>query len=185
MEQIKSLKNHLLIAMPQMDDPWFAGSVTYLCEHNADGAMGIVLNKLMPVVFHDICEQLEIPRLPLIEPPIYAGGPVSQENGFILHRQQGNWGSTLNITERAHLTTSKDILRAIAAGDGPKDYRLALGYAGWEAEQLNDEILANSWLTVEATDALLFETPMDDIYDSALSLLGISAEFLSTDAGHA
>jgi putative transcriptional regulator len=185
MEQIKSLKNHLLIAMPQLEDSWFAGTVTYLCEHNHDGAMGIVLNKPMPVMFRDICEQLEISRLPLIDPQIYAGGPVSPENGFILHRQQGNWGSTLNITEQSHLTSSKDILRAIAGGSGPRDYRLSLGYAGWDADQLDAELRDNSWLTVEASGELLFDTPVEDIYDAALSLLGISAEFLSSDAGHA
>lgn len=185
MEQLNSLKNHLLIAMPQLEDSWFAGSVTYLCEHNEDGAMGIVLNKPMPVTFSEICEQLDIPRLPGVDPKILAGGPVSIENGFILHRQQGNWGATLNITEQAHLTSSKDILKAIAAGSGPKDFHLALGYAGWDAEQLDAEIRSNSWLTVEATEQLLFDTPMDELYAAALALLGISAEFLSSDSGHA
>ena len=185
MQQLNSLKNHLLIAMPQLEDSWFAGTVTYLCEHNADGAMGIVLNKPLPVTFHEICEQLEITRLAGIDPEIYAGGPVSQEHGFILHRQQGNWGATLNVTEQAHLTSSKDILKAIAAGSGPQDFRLTLGYAGWDAQQLDEEILANSWLTIEATEHLLFEVPHDELYQAALSQLGVSAEFLSSDAGHA
>jgi len=185
MEQLKSLKHHLLIAMPQLEDSWFGGTVTYLVEHNEDGAMGIVLNRKMPVTFDEICEQLDIPRLPGVSPEILSGGPVSPENGFILHRQQGHWTSTLNVTELSHLTTSKDILKAIAAGDGPKDFHLSLGYAGWDAKQLDEEIRSNSWLTVEATDEILFDTPMEDIYNKSLAALGISAEFLSGDAGHA
>lgn len=185
MQQLNSLKNHLLIAMPALGDDWFAGSVTYLCEHNDEGAMGIVLNKPLAVTFHDICEQLEIPRMAGVDPQILSGGPVSPEAGFILHRQQGNWGSTLNITEQAHLTSSKDILKAIAGGSGPRDYRLALGYAGWDADQLDEEIRANSWLTLEASGELLFETHPEDLYNAALAKLGISPEFLSSDAGHA
>lgn len=185
MQPINSLKNHLLIAMPSLDDSFFAKTVTYLCEHSEEGAMGIVLNRTVPVHLSDICEQLEIPRLANIDPAIYAGGPVSQEHGFILHREQGNWSSTLNITEQTHLTSSKDILTAIASDSGPKHFKLALGYAGWDANQLEQEILANSWLTVEATPELLFETDNADLYTAALAQLGISAEFLSSDAGHA
>ena len=185
MQQLNSLKHHLLIAMPQLGDDWFAGTVTYLCEHTDEGAMGIVLNKPLAVTFDEICEQLEIPRLPGIEPQILAGGPVSPEAGFILHCQQGNWGSTLNITEQTHLTSSKDILKAIAAGSGPRDYRMALGYAGWDADQLDAEIRTNSWLTLEASQDLLFGTHPEDLYNAALARLGISAEFLSSDAGHA
>ncbi len=185
MQELNSLKNHLLIAMPQLEDSWFAGTVTYLCEHNTDGAMGLVLNKTLPVHFDEICEQLDIPRVTGIDPDIYAGGPVSPEHGFILHRQQGNWGGTLNVTEQTHLTSSKDILKAIAAGSGPRHFRLALGYAGWDAGQLEAELLANSWLTVEATPELLFDTAPEQIYHAALQLLGVSPEFLSSDAGHA
>lgn len=185
MQQLDSLKNHLLIAMPQLDDSWFEGTVTYLCEHNEEGAMGLVLNKPVKVSLDEICQQLEIERVPGVDPAILAGGPVSLEHGFILHRQQGNWDSTLNINEQTHLTSSKDILKAIAAGEGPKDYRMALGYAGWDAQQLDDELKANSWLTVEASNELLFDTLPKDLYRSALKQLGISPEFLSADAGHA
>lgn len=185
MQELNSLKNHLLIAMPQLGDSWFAGTVTYLCEHNADGAMGLVLNKTLPVHFSDICEQLDIPRMTGIDPEIHAGGPVSPEHGFILHRQQGNWGGTLNVTEQTHLTSSKDILKAIAAGSGPRHFRLALGYAGWDAGQLEAELLTNSWLTVEATPELLFDTAPERMYHAALQRLGVSPEFLSSDAGHA
>jgi putative transcriptional regulator len=185
MQQLQSLKNHLLIAMPQLGDSWFEGTVTYLCEHNEEGAMGLVLNKPLKVSLDDICQQLDIDRLPGIDPAILAGGPVSREHGFILHRQQGQWDSTLNVEEEAHLTSSKDILKAIAAGDGPRNYRMALGYAGWDAQQLDEELKQNSWLTVEASSELLFATQPEDLYRSALNQLGISPEFLSSDAGHA
>ena len=118
-------------------------------------------------------------------PPVFQGGPVSQEHGFILHKEAGSWSSSLQIASNSHLTSSKDILSAIAAGSGPKHYRLALGYAGWDAQQLDEEIRDNAWLTVEADDDLLFDTPSDELYDKALAKLGVSSEFLSTDAGHA
>lgn len=185
MQQLHSLKHQLLIAMPQMEESWFAGTVTYLCEHNSDGAMGLVLNKALPLHFSDICEQLDIPRVTGVDPVILAGGPVSLETGFILHQEQGHWRSTLNITEQSHLTSSKDIVHAIAAGSGPRHFRMALGYAGWDKQQLDEELKANAWLTVEATPELLFHTPISELYDAALAQLGISAEFLSSDAGHA
>ena len=185
MKELSSLKNHLLIAMPALSDSWFAGSVTYLCEHSPEGAMGIVLTKPLDFTFADICEQLTIERLEHIHPLILDGGPVSQEQGFILHREQGNWGSTMSVTEQTHLTSSKDILRAIASGRGPHDYRLALGYAGWSAGQLDQELLDNAWLTLEATPDLLFGQDYRDLYDIALAKLGISPEFLSGEAGHA
>ena len=185
MKEIKSLRNHLLIAMPQLEDTWFAGTVTYMCEHNQDGAMGVVLNRPLDLDFAEVCDQLEIPRLPSVNAEILCGGPVSQENGFILHREQGNWESTLNVTEQAHLTSSKDILEAIATGAGPRHYLLGLGYAGWSAQQLDKELRENSWITLEATPELIFGTDIHDLYNIALSTLGISAEFLSSDAGHA
>lgn len=185
MQQLNSLKNHFLIAMPSLNEDWFAGCVIYLCDHNDEGAMGLVLNRVMPVTFHDVCEQLDIERKPGIQPVVQCGGPVSPETGFILHREPGNWSSTLSIGQYCHLTSSKDILRAIAAGEGPESFHLALGYAGWDAEQLDSELLNNAWLTVEADEELLFYTPTQTLYDKALHRLGVSAEFLSQDAGHA
>lgn len=185
MEQLKSLRNHLLIAMPQLHDSWFAGTVTYLCEHNEEGAMGLVLNRPLPVTFDDICDQLEIPLLMGIHPQIYNGGPVSPEHGFILHQEQGSWNATLNITEQVHLTSSRDILASIASACGPRHYRLALGYAGWSEGQLDKEILENSWLTVPADADLLFNTDADKLYQTALQRLGVSLEFLSSHSGHA
>jgi putative transcriptional regulator len=185
MQQLNTLRHQLLIAMPGLHQDWFAGSVVYLCEHGDDGAMGLVLNRVMPVTFHDICEQLEIERQPGVQPAVLCGGPVSPETGFILHREPGNWTSTLSIGQHCHLTSSKDILRAIADGTGPESFHLALGYAGWDAEQLERELRDNAWLTVEADDELLFRTPTQVLYDRALQRLGISAEFLSQEAGHA
>lgn len=185
MQTLQSLKNQLLLAMPSLEGSYFAGSVIYLCEHNQEGAMGLVLNRTLPITFDHICEQLELPLLTGILPDVLAGGPVSLEHGFVLHREQGNWGGTLHVTEDAHLTSSKDILRAIASGGGPRHYRVALGYSGWSAGQLEDELRSNSWLTVEANADLVFETTPDELYAKALAKLGVSLEFLSGDAGHA
>ena len=185
MLELNSLRNHLLIAMPGLDGSWFGGTVTYLCEHNADGAMGLVLNKPSSIEFSDICEQLDIDRRSHIAPTILQGGPVSPEQGFILHEETGDWGATMNITERAHLTSSQDILRAIAQGTGPQNYSLGLGYAGWSTGQLDEELRENAWLTLEATPDLLFRLDQRDLYDVALSKLGVSAEFLSDESGHA
>ena len=134
MLELNSLRNHLLIAMPGLDGSWFGGTVTYLCEHNADGAMGLVLNKPSSIEFSDICEQLDIDRRSHIAPTILQGGPVSPEQGFILHEETGDWGATMNITERTHLTSSQDILRAIALGARGtlvgRPFLYALGAAG-------------------------------------------------------
>jgi len=185
MLELNSLRNHLLIAMPALEGSWFGGTVIYLCEHNQEGAMGLVLNKPSGFEFSDICEQLDIEQRDHIHPLIMQGGPVSPEQGFILHQETGDWGATMHITETAHLTSSKDILRAIAQGTGPQNYVLGLGYAGWSEGQLDDELRENSWLTLEATNELLFGLDHRDIYDVALSKLGISAEFLSDEAGQA
>ena len=137
MKQLSSLRNHLLIAMPSLKNSWFEGSVTYLCEHNNEGALGLILNKPSDFTFADVCEQLNIGCREHIAPIMMSGGPVNPEQGFILHREAGDWGATMNITEESHLTSSKDILTAIARGTGPQNYRLGLGYAGWSAGQLD------------------------------------------------
>ncbi|WP_221793802.1 YqgE/AlgH family protein [Oceanobacter mangrovi] len=185
MRQLSSLKNQLLIAMPQLQDSWFEGTVTYLCEHDEHGAMGLVLNKPTNIDFAQVCDQLDIFRQPQINPAMLSGGPVSSEQGFILHNQQTDYQATLTVSPIARLTSSKDILVAIGKGEGPLAYRLALGYAGWSAGQLDEEILANSWLNVEADEELLFHTPTDQLYQTALARLGVSAAMLSDQAGHA
>ena len=185
MEHLHSLRNHLLIAMPQLRDSWFEGTVTYLCEHNEEGAMGLVLNRDLPVTFEEVCEQLDITLLSGVNPAVMNGGPVSPEQGFILHQEQGIWGATLSVNEQVHLSSSRDILAAIAAANGPRHYRLALGYAGWSGGQLDREILENSWLTVPADTELLFNTPPEQLYKAALARLGISSSALNSFSGHA
>lgn len=185
MQQIHNLKHHLLIAMPQLNDSWFEGAVIYLCEYNDEGAMGLALNQVLDVEFSDICQQLSLPCMASVQPAILSGGPVSQEHGFILHRQLGDWQSSMSIAADAHLTSSKDILEAIAVGEGPQHYRIALGYSGWSAGQLDEELRSNSWLTLEATPELIYETAAEDLYAQALAKLGVSPEFLSAQSGRA
>ncbi|HBS43232.1 MAG TPA: YqgE/AlgH family protein [Oceanospirillales bacterium] len=186
MEELRNLKNHLLIAMPALEDSWFAGTVTYLCEHNADGAMGIVLSKPSPHRFSEVCEQLGIDGFPGHEPVVLQGGPVQPEQGFILHRDNGqHWGSTMAVTDEISLSSSRDILEAIASASGPDEYRFALGYAGWGADQLEHELTDNAWLTLPATPELVFGTTAETIHSEALKRFGISVANLSHEAGHA
>lgn len=185
MKQLTSLRNQLLIAMPQLHDSFFEDTVIYLCDHDAEGAMGLVLNKALDIDFARVCEQLEIFRHDHINPIMMAGGPVGSEQGFILHREPGRWQATRVFDSFAHLTTSKDILDAIGKGEGPTEYRLALGYSGWSAGQLDEEILANSWLNVEPDAELLYRTAPQDLYQAALAKLGVSPMTLSDQSGHA
>ena len=182
------LKHQFLIAMPHMADPNFAHSLTYIVEHTANGAMGLVVNRPQELNLADILEQLR----PEIDPParyqgvpIYIGGPVQTDRGFVLHRPVGGWQSTLAITDELGLTTSKDVLLAVGDGGGPEQVFVTLGYAGWEAGQLEKEIAQNSWLTVEADPKIIFDLPADERYDAALALLGIDFAMLSEEAGHA
>lgn len=183
MQHIHNLKNHFLIAMPKLEGSVFARCVIYLCEYNADGAMGLILTRPLDVAFSDICEQLELPSLPSVNPLILEGGPVSLEHGFILHREQGSWKSSLAIAEDVYLTSSGDVLEAIAVGSGPRYYRIALGYAGWSAGQLDAELRDNTWLTLEATPELVFDTPAEQLYEAALATLGVSLELLMGESG--
>lgn len=185
MQQINSLKNHLLIAMPQLDGGWFEGTVTYLCEHSDEGAMGLVLNRPSNIAFEEICEQLELNRLPQVTPEIYLGGPVTPEHGFILHQPSGQWDSSINVTQDVQLTSSQDILKAIATGSGPRHFRMTLGYAGWSQGQLDQELRDNAWLTLEANVEMLFHTDTDALYQTALNALGVDKHFLSQEGGRA
>ena len=185
MQHIHSLKNHFLIAMPHMQDSYFAGSVIYLCEYDNTGALGLVLNKPMQVGLDEICRQLRIRHTETVLPTIYSGGPVKPENGFILHHDNSRWRNTLEVEEGIHLTSSKDILEAIAVEGGPQYFRLALGYAGWEEGQLDQELIDNVWLTVPATPELLFHTEPQALYAACLGALGLSIESLGGDFGRA
>lgn len=182
-----SLRNHLLIAMPSLEDPNFFHTVTYICEHNDEGAMGIVINRPTDITLAELLAQLEITPEPELDvtTSVFEGGPVHHEHGFLLHTPIGNWSASLPITEQIALTTSKDILEAIAQGAGPDRYLLALGYAGWGAGQLEEELAANAWLSGPASLALLFDTPVEKRWEEAAALLGVDLHLLSSDTGHA
>ncbi len=181
------LVNQFLIAMPAMDDPNFAQTVTLVCEHSERGALGIVINRTLPMTLGEVFEQLSLDstRSRVNDQPVLRGGPVQTERGFVLHSPAGKYESSLPFSDRMHLTTSRDILDALAAGEGPDSAVIALGYAGWEAGQLEDEMARNAWLTVDADERVLFGTPIEQRWSAAARLLGIELVSLSSDAGHA
>jgi putative transcriptional regulator len=186
-ESSANFSQHFLIAMPAMADPNFAHTLTFVCEHNKDGALGIVVNRPTEMTLSALFEQIEIPLAndDIKKAPVHFGGPVQIDRGFVLHRPLGNWQSTLAITDDVGLTTSKDVLEALARGEGPRDVLVSLGYAGWSAGQLEQEISQNAWLTVRADPAVMFELPADRRLPAAMSLLGIDFSRLSDDVGHA
>lgn len=186
--QKQSFQNHLLIAMPSLDDPYFSRTVTYICEHNEHGAMGIVVNQPVGMNLKELLAQTDGDAVVLeqkAEDIILAGGPVSQDRGFILHTNQAGWSSSMALTSEIMVTTSKDILPALGDGSGPDKALIALGYAGWTAGQLEQEIQTNSWLTVEADLELLFDVPIHKKWQTAVQKLGIDIWQLGPDVGHA
>jgi putative transcriptional regulator len=182
-----NLTHHFLIAMPAMADPHFAHTLTFVCEHNEDGALGIVVNRPIEMTLSALFEQIEVelPDTALGRSPVLYGGPVQMDRGFVLHRPLGNWQSTLAVSDDLGLTTSKDVLEALARGEGPRDVLVSLGYAGWSAGQLEQELAQNAWLTVDADAAVLFDVPPDRRLPAAMSRLGIDFSRLSECAGHA
>lgn len=180
-------RHSLLIAMPSLQDGFFDRSVVYVCAHSAAGAMGIVINQSMPDIgFGELLAQLKVPQSPLIaEPIVHFGGPVETGRGFVLHSTDFMREDTVRITDDLCITGTVDILQAIASGRGPQRSIFALGYAGWSAGQLEEEIQANAWLTVPADDDLIFSTALDNKWEKALSRLGIDPLTLSIEAGHA
>ena len=181
-----SFKNHFLISMPHLDDPHFEHTVIYLCEHNHDGAMGVIINRPSSIDFSELADHLGIqvanPRL--ASELIYTGGPVEAERGFILHSAEKSWGNTLKITDEVSLSASLETLENIAEGKGPKDFRVTLGCAGWDGGQLEEEIANNDWLVCEADLDVLFHTPSDMQFTAATQVLGIDMTRLSPDIGH-
>ncbi len=172
--------------MPNLHDPYFYQSVTLICEHNEQGAMGIVINQPMGIPFRELLTQLEINYSPeLAEPSILMGGPVHEQAGFILHTAEGQWESSIRINDFLSLTSSKDILTAMGAGKGPKKANLLLGYAGWGAGQLEDEIISNSWLTAPVTNEILFDIPAEKRWSAAAKSIGVDLSKLSSETGHA
>ncbi|MGQ9659507.1 MAG: YqgE/AlgH family protein [Thermochromatium sp.] len=182
-----SLTNHLLIAMPGLQDPNFARTVTYICEHSEHGAMGIVINRPLEVRLGALLNQLEIPvQHPGVDAiPIYQGGPVQTDRGFVLHTAGYNYDSTLNITPDISVTTSRDILEAIARGEGPDQVLIALGYAGWGSGQLEWEMSANAWLNGPASNEIIFRLKPSARWMAAAQLLGVDLNLMSGEAGHA
>ncbi len=181
------LTNHFLIAMPAMQDPNFHQTVTYICQHNEEGALGIVINRTIDLTVGDVFTQMKITGTASAQTksPVHYGGPVQMERGFILHEGIGDWDSTLEINGQTGLTTSRDILEAMANDAGPARAILALGYAGWGAGQLEREISENAWLNGPADNELIFTTPVEERWSRAAGLLGVDLSLLSTDAGHA
>lgn len=181
------LTSHFLIAMPAMADPRFARTLTLVCEHNDNGALGIVVNRLTDLNLHGLLAQIKIsPEVDHFkEVPVHFGGPVQVDRGFVLHRPVGVWQSTLGVGENIGLTTSKDILEAVARGNGPEQILVTLGYAGWAPGQLENELAQNAWLTVPAQENILFDLPVDERLPAAMQLLGVDYANLSDVAGHA
>ena len=182
-----SLRDHFLLAMPGLTEGIFSHSITYICEHGESGAMGIVINQPLELSVGEIFEHLQIsPSQDVSETPVMAGGPVQIDHGFVLHRRcDTHWEASLKVTPEITLTTSRDILRAIANEYGPEDHLIALGYAGWAAGQLEQELAENSWLTLPADSDIIFSTPSDQRLSAAAAQLGIDMNLISGEAGHA
>jgi len=187
MEMQESLCNQLLIAMPGMADPNFNSTVTLICEHNTEGALGIVINRPMDMNLGGLFEQLDVPSpdRSMIDFPVVSGGPVSRERGFVLHNPRTSFESSVAVSADIQLTLSRDVIDAMAAGSGPEKTLVALGYAGWDAGQLEAEMLANTWLTVPASPEVIFDVPFADRWSVAARTIGIDISQISPDAGHA
>lgn len=183
-----SLQNQFLVAMPGMSDPTFAHTVTYICEHTDEGAMGLIVNMPLNLSLADIYHQLDLTTSDTSsEVPVLAGGPVNVERGFILHpsRKEDNWLSTIHVSDTISLTASRDILAAMAEGRGPEHFLIALGYAGWDSRQLEREIADNAWLTVPGDQQILFHTPCEQRWQAAARSIGVDLNLISHTAGHA
>jgi putative transcriptional regulator len=192
-----NLTNHFLIAMPGLEDALFSKSVVYVCEHNSKGALGIVINKPADMDLKALFEKIDLPmaRSDLLGNRVFQGGPVQTERGFVLHEgtevpgaedsKSSLYASTMTIPGGLEMTTSKDVLEAISSGSGPRRVLVSLGYSAWAGGQLETELGENSWITVDADQGIIFDTPVDQRYDKALALLGLQAWMISTQAGHA
>ncbi len=187
MSETGYLTNQLLIAMPAMLDPNFAQPVALICDHGPRGALGLILNKPLQMRMGEVFEQLEIevPTGPFAQRPVLRGGPVQTDRGFVVHRAGGSWDSTLVVSDTIHVTTSRDILAAIARGEGPGEALVALGYAGWEGGQLEDEIRANAWLNAPVDSGIIFDLPFESRWQAAAKLLGVEISRISPISGNA
>ena len=187
MSLFESLANHFLIAMPNLRDPNFARTVTLICEHSPEGAMGIVINRTTDLRLADVLDQMNIDAAgsTSLDMPVHVGGPVQSNRGFVLHEPHGQWESTLVIDDALGVSTSRDILVALAENRGPERCLLALGYAGWSPGQLERELADNAWLSGPADRQILFELPPEQRWSAAVEHLGVDPALLSSDAGHA
>ena len=185
--QFLSLQNQFLIAMPTLMDPNFHRSVTFIFEHTKEGAMGIVINQPLDIKLGDVLPQMdiEVEEPSVIDIPVYLGGPVQLEKGFVIHSPLGDWESTMPVTEDLGVTTSRDIIMEIAKGRRPERCLIALGYAGWGADQLEDEIANNVWLNGPVNPDIIFDSPNASRWESAAAILGVDTSHLSSDVGHA
>lgn len=182
-----NLTSHFLIAMPTLADPNFQHTVTFICAHNEDGAMGIVINRQLDFILGDVLSQMDLHPVDdhINQMTVYHGGPVQTDRGFILHTPDKQWDSSIQISEDISVTTSRDILEAIANNQGPKTSLIALGYAGWAAGQLEKEIADNAWLSGPAESDVIFRTSCDQRWTAAARMLGVDMQMLSSDIGHA
>lgn len=182
-----SLKNQFLIAMPSLEDSIFSHTVTYVCDHNEQGAMGVIINQPLGITLGDVFDQLMLETAPEIrETQVLAGGPVNAQQGLVLHRSgDTDWQSTMHITSEISLTASKDIIEAMAEKRGPKNAQLTLGYAGWEGGQLEDEISNNCWLTAPANAQIIFDVPTEHRWNAVAKNLGVDLNLISPVVGHA
>ena len=185
-----NLANHFLIAMPAMQDPIFGGTVVYVCEHNENGVLGVVINKPTDMTMEVLFDRIDLKLAagsdtPIINEPIMFGGPVQDDRGFVLHTPGARYSSSLTVTDEIAFTTSIDVLEAVAKGDGPERMLVSIGYSGWSPGQLEDEIGRNGWLTVGASADILFDFPIEQRYVAAIKLLGIDPLMLASEAGHA
>ena len=191
------LKHHFLIAMPGLEDETFARSVVYMCEHSPRGAMGLIINKPADISMRHLFDKVDLPlrREDLMQSPVSQGGPVQTERGFVLHdplrmdkpQEDGGsiYASTLTVPGGLEMTTSRDVLEALSSGAGPRRVLVTLGYSSWGEGQLESELAENTWLTVAASEEVIFDVPMAERYDRALDLLGLKSWMLSPEAGHA
>jgi putative transcriptional regulator len=189
-----NLTHHFLIAMPSLEDEAFAKSVVYVCEHSERGALGLVINKPSDLSMTGLFDKVDLPlhRQDLVNAPVLQGGPVHTERGFVLHdalvvdapEQESVYASTMTIPGGLEMTTSKDVLEALSIGAGPKRVLISLGYSAWGEGQLESELAENSWLTVSADTAVIFDTPVEQRYERAMNLLGLESWMLSNDVGH-
>lgn len=183
---VLDLSNQFLIAMPSMTESGFAGTVIYVCEHTSRGALGLVINRPTDLTLETLFERIDLKLeiAPIKDSPVFFGGPVQTDRGFVLHAPTGAYSSSMQVGGLT-LTTSRDVLQAVAEGDGPERMLVTLGYAGWDAGQLEAEMAENAWLTVSADASVIFDVPPAERYPAALRLLGVDPVMLAGDVGHA